>query len=169
MTARLPPGRGFINGQLESFICFNLILFSKILFASSVSCSRCICQDESLSSGLGPSECYPPARLATKLNNEKPRDDVYGPYDFSYLQTSMPRTHIASSAVTGRSVLGVKFKDGVVVATDNSQRGPSVRHGCSRKARRASLARSSRQISPPEFIDISHNVCECATCTTEIS
>ena len=44
-----------------------LDLFSKIFFASSVSCSRYMCQDESLSSGLGPSECCPPARLATKL------------------------------------------------------------------------------------------------------
>src|SRR5256885_2126992 len=67
MTARRHLGRGSINGQLESLICFNLILFSKIFFASSVSCSRYMCRDESLPSGLGPSECCPPARLATKL------------------------------------------------------------------------------------------------------
>lgn len=52
-------------------------------------------------------------------NLQKPRDDVYGPYDSSYLQTSMPQTHTQSPAVTGTSVLGVKFKDGVVVAADN--------------------------------------------------
>ncbi|KAI1614494.1 20S proteasome subunit beta 7 [Exophiala viscosa] len=49
----------------------------------------------------------------------RPRDDVYGPYDSSYLQTSMPKTHTQSPAVTGTSVLGVKFKDGVVIAADN--------------------------------------------------
>lgn len=31
----------------------------------------------------------------------------------------MPTTHTQSPAVTGTSVLGVKFKDGVVVAADN--------------------------------------------------
>ena len=49
----------------------------------------------------------------------KPRDDVYGPYDSSYLQQSLPKTHTQSPAVTGTSVLGVKFKDGVVIAADN--------------------------------------------------
>ncbi|RVX72264.1 hypothetical protein B0A52_04468 [Exophiala mesophila] len=49
----------------------------------------------------------------------RPRDDVYGPYDHSHLQSSMPQTHTQSPAVTGTSVIGVKFKDGVVLATDN--------------------------------------------------
>lgn len=49
----------------------------------------------------------------------RPRDDVYGPYDASQLQTSMPNQHTQSPAVTGTSVLGVKFKDGVVIAADN--------------------------------------------------
>lgn len=44
---------------------------------------------------------------------------MYGPYDHSYMQSSMPKTHTQSPAVTGTSVLGVKFKDGVVVAADN--------------------------------------------------
>jgi 20S proteasome alpha/beta subunit len=31
----------------------------------------------------------------------------------------MPQTHTQSPTVTGTSVLGVKFKDGVVIAADN--------------------------------------------------
>jgi 20S proteasome subunit beta 7 len=49
----------------------------------------------------------------------KPRDEVYGPYDSSYLQGTMPTQHTQQPAVTGTSVLGVKFKDGVVIAADN--------------------------------------------------
>ena len=49
----------------------------------------------------------------------KPRGDVYGLYDRSLLQQSSPKTHTQSPAVTGTSVLGVKFKDGVVIAADN--------------------------------------------------
>ena len=59
----------------------------------------------------------------------KPRDDVYGPYDHSVMQTSMPNQHTQSPAVTGTSVIGVKFKDGVVLATDNL--GSSSRDDCS--------------------------------------
>jgi 20S proteasome subunit beta 7 len=55
----------------------------------------------------------------TKLTVSKPRDEVYGAYDPSYLQTSMPTTHTQSPAVTGTSVLGVKYNGGVVVAADN--------------------------------------------------
>ena len=54
-----------------------------------------------------------------KLTNTQPRNDVYGPYDHSYVQQSQPITHTQSPAVTGTSVIGVKFKDGVVLATDN--------------------------------------------------
>ena len=49
----------------------------------------------------------------------KPRNDVYGAYDHSYLQTSGPQTHTQSPIVTGTSVVAVKFKDGVAIAADN--------------------------------------------------
>ncbi|KAM5435015.1 Proteasome subunit beta type-7 [Microsporum canis] len=49
----------------------------------------------------------------------RPRDDVYGAYDRSYLQTSGPMTHTQRPIVTGTSVIAVKFKDGVVIAADN--------------------------------------------------
>ncbi|OAA64865.1 20S proteasome subunit [Cordyceps fumosorosea ARSEF 2679] len=49
----------------------------------------------------------------------RPRDDVYGAYDHSYVQENAPRTHTQQPIVTGTSVVGVKFKDGVVIAADN--------------------------------------------------
>ncbi|KAM3514252.1 hypothetical protein MY11210_002141 [Beauveria gryllotalpidicola] len=49
----------------------------------------------------------------------RPRDDVYGAYDHSYVQENAPRTHTQQPIVTGTSVIGVKFKDGVIVAADN--------------------------------------------------
>lgn len=49
----------------------------------------------------------------------RPRDDVYGAYDHSYLNHSNPKTATQSPAVTGTSVLGLKFRDGVVLAADN--------------------------------------------------
>ncbi|KUL87165.1 hypothetical protein ZTR_05539 [Talaromyces verruculosus] len=49
----------------------------------------------------------------------RPRDDVYGPYDHSYLKSSGPKTHTQSPAVTGTSVIAVKFNGGVAMATDN--------------------------------------------------
>lgn len=49
----------------------------------------------------------------------KPRDDVYGPYDPSYLGSNGPKTATQSPAVTGTSVIAAKFKDGVVIAADN--------------------------------------------------
>lgn len=49
----------------------------------------------------------------------QPRDDVYGPYDHSYLQSSGPISHTQQPIVTGTSVLAAKFKDGVVIAADN--------------------------------------------------
>ncbi|KAF2499777.1 proteasome endopeptidase complex, beta subunit [Mytilinidion resinicola] len=49
----------------------------------------------------------------------RPRDDVYGAYSNSFLQTSGPTTHTQSPIVTGTSVIAVKFKDGVVIAADN--------------------------------------------------
>lgn len=49
----------------------------------------------------------------------RPRDDVYGAYDHSYLNHSQPKTATQSPVVTGTSVLGLKFRDGVVLAADN--------------------------------------------------
>lgn len=49
----------------------------------------------------------------------RPRDDVYGAYDHSYLTNSGPKTATQSPAVTGTSVLGLKFDSGVVLAADN--------------------------------------------------
>ncbi|KAI9755133.1 MAG: hypothetical protein M4579_004399 [Chaenotheca gracillima] len=49
----------------------------------------------------------------------RPRDDIYGAYDGSYLQQNGPNTHTQSPVVTGTSVIAAKFKDGVVIAADN--------------------------------------------------
>ncbi|KAK1833862.1 nucleophile aminohydrolase [Podospora conica] len=49
----------------------------------------------------------------------RPRDDVYGAYDGSYLNNSGPKQATQSPVVTGTSVIGIKFKDGVVIAADN--------------------------------------------------
>lgn len=49
----------------------------------------------------------------------RPRDDIYGSYDHSHFQTSLPQTHTQSPVVTGTSVIGIKFKDGIVIAADN--------------------------------------------------
>jgi 20S proteasome subunit beta 7 len=55
----------------------------------------------------------------------QPRNDVYGAYNPAYLQTTGPKTHTSSPAVTGTSVIGVKFNGGVVLATDNLGTQPS--------------------------------------------
>ncbi|OAA64341.1 proteasome component [Niveomyces insectorum RCEF 264] len=49
----------------------------------------------------------------------RPRDDVYGPYDASYLSNSGPKQATQSPIVTGTSVLALKFNGGVVMAADN--------------------------------------------------
>ncbi|KAI1817751.1 proteasome endopeptidase complex, beta subunit [Poronia punctata] len=49
----------------------------------------------------------------------RPRDDVYGAYDASYMQNSGPNQHTQSPIVTGTSVIAIKYKDGVVMAADN--------------------------------------------------
>ncbi|TQS38527.1 hypothetical protein Golomagni_00967 [Golovinomyces magnicellulatus] len=54
-----------------------------------------------------------------KTNKKEPRNDVYGPYDSSYLQTFGPKQQTQKPIVTGTSVIAVKFKDGVVIAADN--------------------------------------------------
>jgi len=50
----------------------------------------------------------------------RPRDDVYGAYDHSFMNTnSHANQHTQQPLVTGTSVLAVKYKDGVVIAADN--------------------------------------------------
>ncbi|KAH6854657.1 nucleophile aminohydrolase [Chaetomium sp. MPI-CAGE-AT-0009] len=49
----------------------------------------------------------------------RPRDDVYGAYDASYLHTDGPKMATQAPIVTGTSVIAIKFKDGVVMAADN--------------------------------------------------
>ncbi|KAI7326678.1 proteasome endopeptidase complex, beta subunit [Hortaea werneckii] len=58
----------------------------------------------------------------------RPRDDIYGHYNPTYLPSShggtqnpsaLPTTHTQSPIVTGTSVVAVKFRDGVVIAADN--------------------------------------------------
>jgi 20S proteasome subunit beta 7 len=56
------------------------------------------------------------AMLLTAL---QPRDDVYGAYDGSYLQSHGPNQHTQQPIVTGTSVIALKFQDGVVIAADN--------------------------------------------------
>ncbi|OJJ02971.1 hypothetical protein ASPVEDRAFT_53556 [Aspergillus versicolor CBS 583.65] len=65
-----------------------------------------------------------PSKLTTTMDHfpgtwGRPRNDVYGAYDSSYLQTTGPKTHTQSPAVTGTSVLAVKFNGGVAIAADN--------------------------------------------------
>lgn len=50
---------------------------------------------------------------------KQPRDDVYGAYDHSFLQSNGPMQHTQQPIVTGTSVVAVKYKDGVVIAADN--------------------------------------------------
>jgi 20S proteasome subunit beta 7 len=65
--------------------------------------------------------------LVEPTNIPQPRDDIYGKYNPSYLpqshggyaQQGMPTSHTQSPVVTGTSVLGIKYKDGVVIAADN--------------------------------------------------
>ncbi|MCJ1477916.1 Proteasome subunit beta type-7 [Lambiella insularis] len=49
----------------------------------------------------------------------RPRDDIYGAYNPSYLSSTAPTQHTQQPIVTGTSVLAVKFRDGVVIAADN--------------------------------------------------
>lgn len=53
------------------------------------------------------------------LTITQPRDEIYGAYDASYLQTTGPKAHTSSPAVTGTSVVAVKFNGGVAIAADN--------------------------------------------------
>jgi len=49
----------------------------------------------------------------------RPRDDVYGAYDASYMKKNDAIQHTQSPIVTGTSVLALKFADRVVIAADN--------------------------------------------------
>ncbi|KAK2603859.1 Proteasome subunit beta type-7 [Conoideocrella luteorostrata] len=49
----------------------------------------------------------------------RPRDDIYGAYDASFMQSHDPTTHTQQPIVTGTSVVAIKYKDGVVIAADN--------------------------------------------------
>ncbi|KKA27629.1 hypothetical protein TD95_001737 [Thielaviopsis punctulata] len=48
----------------------------------------------------------------------RPRDDVYGVYDHSYMH-STPKQATQRPVVTGTSVIAIKFDQGVVIAADN--------------------------------------------------
>ncbi|ODV61447.1 proteasome core particle subunit beta 7 [Ascoidea rubescens DSM 1968] len=61
----------------------------------------------------------------------RPRDDIYGKYDYSiansehYFQehkdkySEFPRMNTQEPIVTGTSVIGIKFEDGIIMAADN--------------------------------------------------
>ncbi|PFH58744.1 hypothetical protein XA68_13282 [Ophiocordyceps unilateralis] len=49
----------------------------------------------------------------------RPRDDVYGAYDFSLTQSNGPKQATQRPIVTGTSVVAIKYRDGVVIAADN--------------------------------------------------
>ena len=72
--------------------------------------------------------CVPSIIPKVKLlaNLPQPRDDVYGPYDASYLTQSGPTQRTQQPIVTGTSVIGLKFKDGVVIAADNLGMLPQI-------------------------------------------
>lgn len=91
--------------------------------ASLISSSTYSIHNGSLSRNLGPGKpsLLPPQipRYPSLTKTLQPRNDVYGAYDPSYLQSTGPKTHTTSPAVTGTSVIGVKFNGGVALATDN--------------------------------------------------
>ncbi|KAL4940800.1 hypothetical protein BDV06DRAFT_213186 [Aspergillus oleicola] len=87
----------------------------------------------------------------------RPRDDVYGPYDASYLQTTGPKTHTQSPAVTGTSVLAVKFNGGVAIAADNlASYGSLARFTDVKRLRKfgdAAIVGFSGDVSDMQYID----------------
>lgn len=87
----------------------------------------------------------------------RPRDDVYGAYDHSYLNHSQPKTATQSPAVTGTSVLGLKFRDGVVIAADNlASYGSLARFNDVKRVRpfaNTSVVGFSGDVSDMQFLD----------------
>ncbi|PYI23339.1 proteasome component Pre4 [Aspergillus japonicus CBS 114.51] len=87
----------------------------------------------------------------------RPRDDVYGPYNPSYLQTTGPKTHTQSPAVTGSSILGIKFNGGCVLASDNlASYGSLARFTDVKRLRKfgdTALVGFSGDISDMQYID----------------
>ena len=55
----------------------------------------------------------------------QPRDDIYGHYNHAHFghqhgsSANGPVTHTQSPVVTGTSVIGIKYNEGVVIAADN--------------------------------------------------
>lgn len=57
--------------------------------------------------------------LTSRNPSYQPRDDVYGAYDGSYMNTNGPNQATQAPIVTGTSVIAIKFSEGVVIAADN--------------------------------------------------
>lgn len=89
----------------------------------------------------------------------RPRDDIYGAYDHTYLSSShsAPKTATQSPAVTGTSVLGLKFRDGVVLAADNlASYGSLARFNDVKRIRpfaNTSVVGFSGDVSDMQFLD----------------
>ncbi|KAI9373332.1 nucleophile aminohydrolase [Aspergillus egyptiacus] len=87
----------------------------------------------------------------------RPRDDVYGPYDASYLRSTGPKAHTQSPAVTGTSVIAVKFNGGVAIAADNlASYGSLARFTDVKRLRKfgdAAIVGFSGDVSDMQYID----------------
>lgn len=54
------------------------------------------------------------------MNWGRPRDDIYGQYDYGIHNAGQePITHTQVPTVTGTSVIGIKYNNGVIIAADN--------------------------------------------------
>jgi hypothetical protein len=49
----------------------------------------------------------------------RPRDDVYGSYNYKIHDAGQPKVATQQPIVTGTSVIGIKFDKGVILAADN--------------------------------------------------
>lgn len=87
----------------------------------------------------------------------RPRDDVYGAYDGSYLHSSGPKQATQSPIVTGTSVLALKFNGGVVMAADNlASYGSLARFNTTLRLRsfaNTSVVGFSGDVSDMQYID----------------
>jgi hypothetical protein len=81
--------------------------------------SQTACMGTCKPSQISPSDLTLFDDADTSSPKQQPRDDVYGAYDASYMQSNGPNQHTQSPIVTGTSVVAIKFKDGVVMAADN--------------------------------------------------